>query len=58
MENQHALGRRIVQPRSGERDLLWLAEGVASEQLNVVRIADSGQGRAELVAQLPPVGEA
>ena len=54
MQDQDAPGRRVVQIRPGQLDLLQLAQNLVPEVLNGLVIAGFGRVRSELLVQLLP----
>ena len=46
MQDQHALARRVVQPRPGDLDLLQLAQNLVPEVLDGALVAGLGRGDA------------
>ena len=53
-EDQDASGRRVVQPRPGQLDLLQLAQTVLAEILNGAIVAGLGRVHSELPIDLLP----
>ena len=54
MQDQDSFGRRVVQLRPGQFDLLQLAEALCTEVVNGALVAGFGRVRSKLAVQEPP----